>query len=74
MNKQETKLKQNIQTDIRMFKATLAGTLSALIYLEEDIEWHFNQYEKANQISPEQQQQQEVDRPNVQEDKPNETK
>ena len=60
MNKQETKLKQNIQADIRMFKATLAETLSALIDLEADVEWHFDQYEAANQIS--------------QEDKPNATK
>jgi len=73
MNQQETKLKQNIQADIRMFKATLAETLSALIDLEGDIEWHFDQYESANQISPEQQQQ-EADRPNVQEDNQEETK
>jgi len=73
MNQQETKLKQNIQADIRMFKATLAETLSALIDLEADVEWHFDQYEAANQISPEQQQQ-EADRPNVQEDNQEETK
>jgi len=59
MNQHETKLKQDIQADIRMFKATLAETLSALIDLEGDIEWHFDQYDasvgnpEADPVSPE---------------------
>ena len=47
MNQQETKLKQEIQRDVRIFKALLADTLSALIDLEADVEYYFDKYEEA---------------------------
>ena len=44
MNQQETKLKQEILSDVRMFKAQLAKCLSDLVDLEADIEYHFDKY------------------------------
>jgi len=47
MNQQETKLKQEILSDVRMFKAQLAKLLSDLVDLEADIEYHFDKYNES---------------------------
>jgi len=47
MNTQETKLKQEILSDVRMFKAQLAKCLSDLVDLEADIEYHFDKYNES---------------------------
>jgi hypothetical protein len=47
MNPQETKLKQDVQMEIRLFKAQLAQLLSDLVDLEGDIEWHFDKYNES---------------------------
>jgi len=43
----ETKLKQEILSDVHMFKARLVKLLSDLAELEGDIEWHFDQYSES---------------------------
>ena len=47
MNDHETKLKHDIQQEVRMFKAKLAKLLSDLVDLEADIEWHFDKYNES---------------------------
>ena len=47
MNQQETKLKQEILSDVRMFKAQLVKLLSDLAELEGTIEWNFDHYNES---------------------------
>jgi len=47
MNQQETKLKQEILSDVRMFQDKFTKLIADLVELEADIEYHFDKYNES---------------------------